>query len=270
MTSLCGIDKISDDKPARYIEYSIFKQSYFLTMPQYRNLPNGFIKIRNRLIIKIIPILSISVIAGLLINYQSNKNTHIDFSAWLIIALVLVCVLSYSVFKAVKKQKIIYNSYLLAIETNYLTREQDGLPLITIFVDDINEITKDKEGNLTIKTPDAAKQLTIPSSIESYDVVEKLMQSRCNITQITTKTFLQKFPFLLPLLTVALMVAVYTSNNKIIVLISGTAIVALLIWGLYEIRTSPKIDNATKNKAWWVLVVLASIIAVIYYKVFGS
>ena len=239
-------------------------------MPQYRNLPEGFTSIRNRLIVRIFPLLIIAVIAGLLIPYLSGKNTPVNFATWLITILLLIGVLSYSFFKAIKRQKTIYDSYLLTIETNYLTREQTGLPLVTIFFDEIIETTKDKEGNLFIKTREASKQLTVLSSIENYDAVEKLMQSKSNIIQANTKTLLQKFPFLLPLISVVCMVAVYASNNKIIVSISGTAIITLSIWGFYKIRTSSQIDQTVKNKAWWVLAVLASVIGIACFKVFGS
>ena len=80
---------------------------------------------------------------------------------------------------------------------------------------------------------------------------------------------MEKYQSLTGLLTVGLMLCVYTVNNKIIVGLTGTALVALFIWSFAKIRSSKNVDSKTKRGIWWILLVLASVIAVMVFKLTG-
>ena len=237
-------------------------------MPLYRNLPDNFKKLRKRIIITIAPIFLVIAIAVLLIRNNAEKNAQNDISTWLLVITVVAGILLYSIFKAIKQQKIIYDSYRLTVENDYIKQERKGVSSITLFFAEIKEVTKDNTGNLTLSGDKSTSKIVISPFIENYDELENLMRLRFDILPSGTQTLYQKFPFVIPLITVVLFVVVYASTNKILVLVSGMIIMILLIWSFYKIRTSPQIDRTIKSKAWWMLFVLASIIAIVYFKVF--
>ena len=61
----------------------------------------------------------------------------------------------------------------------------------------------------------------------------------------------------------------YTVTNKIIVGVTGTALVALMVWSFIKMRSSKNVDNNTKRYVWWVILVLASVIAMMFFKLTG-
>jgi hypothetical protein len=77
---------------------------------------------------------------------------------------------------------------------------------------------------------------------------------------------MQKFSTLFSLLTLGLMATVYLAKNKVAVGVSGTALLALLGYSFLEVRRSRNIDGKTKKGMWWLLLVIASILAVMYVK----
>ena len=72
------------------------------------------------------------------------------------------------------------------------------------------------------------------------------------------------------LVTVGLMLCVYTVTNKIIVALSGVLLVGLMLWSFLEVHRSKNIDTKTKRSMWWVILVLASVIAVMIMKLTGQ
>jgi hypothetical protein len=80
---------------------------------------------------------------------------------------------------------------------------------------------------------------------------------------------LQKYQSLTALLVVGLMLCVYMVNNKIIVALAGTIFTAIMISSFVKIRSSKNVDHRTKKIVWWGLIVLASVITVMIFKLTG-
>jgi heme A synthase len=77
---------------------------------------------------------------------------------------------------------------------------------------------------------------------------------------------MEKYQSFIGLVTVALLLCVYTVNNKIIVALTGSALVALLFWSFVKIRSSKNVDSKTKRSVWWVVLILVSVITVMFFK----
>ncbi len=212
----------------------------------------------------------IGVMAGLSISYFREKGGQTDLSQWLLVTIFLLGLIGYVIFKSIKRQREIYNSYLLTAGDDYLSRTQNGLSEITLLFSEITEITKDKYGNLLIRGQKTGQYIAVSAFLENYEEVNKLLQTVQPISQSNPKKTLQKYPLLLPLIVVSSMIAVCLSNNKVIVALSGIVFIVLIIFSFYKIRTSTLIDARIKDKSWWILIVLVSIIYMICTKIFGS
>jgi len=238
-------------------------------MTQYRNLPEGFTTVRKQLHSRAIPVILISMIGGLAICYFSENMQNQSFYVWAVMIFFLIAIMLYAFNKAIKTQKAAYESYELTIATDYLSRKQNGLPIVTIPFSEITQITEDKNG-LRVKGITKGSSIAISVFIENYLQIKDLLQSIKPISLPDPKNFLDKSPFLVALFPVALMIAVYTSNNKLIVGIAGSALIILMLWCFYKMQTTPQISKDIKSKSWMLFIVIASTIAIIYYKVFGT
>jgi len=239
-------------------------------MSQYKNNPKDFLILRKRILSRSIPVVFISSLAGIIIFYFSADSRSADILVWVIIIIFFLVIMTYSILKAIKRQKEMYDSYLLEINNEQLSRYQIGLPNASIAFNEITEIKEDKNGDLIIKGQNSQIQIAISSFLQNYTDVKDLLQAQKAINQIQTKNLFQKYPFVSGVIPGALMIAVYISNNKLVVSASGSAVIILMLWGFYNVRTSKLVDDKIKRNAWFMLIVIFSVVSIIYKKLIAN
>lgn len=235
-------------------------------MEQFKIRKDGFKEIKKATLIKTIPLSILAGIGGLIISYFNTNMHKTDVNVFLFIIPILIGLSIFGHFRVIRKQKEILDSYIITIDNNGITREQHNTPTITISNVDVIKIIKNSNGSFTIKGNSNIDVIGIPSQIDDYDKLEKLLSE---IKQISTKSreaFLQKISGIFSILTIGLMVAIYISKNKIIVGISGTILLVVLGYSFFELQRSKNIDRKTKNALWVLIPVTASIIGMMYLK----
>ena len=90
-----------------------------------------------------------------------------------------------------------------------------------------------------------------------------------SISENVPLSFIEKYPLALILVALTSMGGVYAVNNKIVVLLSGTTVSIILIWGFAESRKNKNISDKVKRSMWWVFVVLFSVIITVITKLTG-
>jgi len=216
-----------------------------------------------------LPVMLIAVTVGIVISYVNSKDKGIDINVLPIIIPLLGGAVGFGIYRGLNRQKALFESYTLTITNNLVTREQINTPAISIYFNDIKEITKNKKGGFTIKGKEAVDLIWVPIQIDNHSQLEKTLQDILPLTVRDKVSLLQKYPALTALATLGLMFCVYTADNKIIVGLTGSILVTLLIWSFVKIRSSKNVDNKTKKSAWWVFLVLASVIGVMIMKLSG-
>jgi hypothetical protein len=239
-------------------------------MEQFEIKQDGFKEIRKAMLIKTIPISLLAVFGGLAISYFNTNAQQSDVNVFPFVIPIVLGALAFGLYRGVNRQKEIFASYRLTLDINGITREQHHTPAITISNTDISEIIKNANGSFTIKGNSSVNVIGVPSQIEDY---EKLEKSLAEIRQISTKIsepFLQRFRGPLSILIIGLMAAVYISKDKIIVGVSGLVLLVFLGYSFFEVQRSKNVDSKTKKGVWWLILVTASIVGVMYYKLTGQ
>lgn len=206
---------------------------------------------------------------GITISTINSKSSETDINVLPFAIPIATLALGLGLYRGTNRQKALFESYVLTITNNLITREQLNTPTISIYFNEVKEIAKHKNGSFSIKGKDATDLIGIPSQIANYSQLETTLQSIQTIIVKDKVSFLQKNQSLAGLLTVGLMLCVYTVNNKVIVALTGITLVALMVWSFLKIRNSKNVDSKTKKSVWWVLLVLASVIAVMIFKLTG-
>ena len=238
-------------------------------MKVFKIRQDGFKEIKKQSLIRTIPIMLIVVAAGIVIGPINSKDKAAEINVLPIFIPVVVAALGFGLYRGISRQKSIFESYTLTITNNLVTREQLNTPVISIYFNDIKEIVKNKNGSFTIKGLNSAGLIGIPAQIDDYSQLETALQQIQPVIIRDKVSLLQKYQSLTGWVTIGLMLCVYTVNNKIIVGLTGTALVALMSWSFMNIRSSKNIDNKTKRNLWWVLLVIASVIGVMVFKLTG-
>lgn len=228
---------------------------------QFKIKENGFNEIQRKVLIKVM-LSCLIVVIGVGVIYYLNDG--LQFLNIYFIGFMTVVVV-FGLYNSVNKQKIIFESFKLTFDGNKVIREQSNTSIIEILYSDITEVIKNSNDSFIIKGKSALDFIIIPSQIEKYIEVENLLADIKPISTIN-KSFLQRFNGIVPVLTIGLMVAFYVSDDKIVICICGLILLIGLIYSLFEIQKSKNIDVKTKKGMWFILLVIASIIGVMYFK----
>ena len=100
-------------------------------------------------------------------------------------------------------------SYTLTITNNLITREQFITPTISIYFNEVSEISQQKNGTLTIKGRESSDLIVVLPQIDNYnDLIKSLEQ----ISTVVKKdvSFLEKYQSLTLLLTIGSMLCVHS------------------------------------------------------------
>jgi hypothetical protein len=235
-------------------------------MQEYNMKPDGFKEIRKQILIRTIPIMVVAITVGLLIGSLNSSDKYADINTLPILIPIILLLVGIGLYRGINRQKTLFESYKITIAENLVKREQLNTPIISIYFNDIQEIIQKSNGNFIVKGPEPKNVIIIPAQVNNYsELYNALNQIRPIITKPSNSLF-QKYQFLFVLLTLTLMVLVYTVSNKIVVATSGSFVILILMWSLIIIHTNKNIDIKTKKSSWWALVIVASVIYIMYNK----
>jgi hypothetical protein len=228
---------------------------------QFRNIPGRFHEVRRKLLLTTLPITLISMIGGVAL-FVLNRGTDTPLLTYLFMIPVLLGTVFIGKRNAIRKQEDIYDSYRLVISDQYIRREQNNTPDLTIARNEISKIVKLPDGAFVVKGQGMMNQVTIPAQIEQHEVVEELL------TEIGTVTPVNPLPLSIPaaILGVGLFAAVVASANKTVVGICGSLLVVIAGYSLVLLWMNKNVDRKTRNRSLVVLIMLASVIATMWYK----
>ena len=238
-------------------------------MQVFKIRQNGFKEIRKKILLRSIPTYLITVATVITIITVNSKQQDNEVNILPIFIPLMTAGIGFGIYRGLNRQKALFESYTLTITNNLITREQFNTPTISIYFNDIKEIVKHKNGSFTIKGKEAVDLIGIPVQIDDSSQLETALQQIHPIVVKDKVSFMEKYQSLTGLVTAGLMICVYTVNNKIIVALTGSALVTLLVWSFFKIRSSKNIDSKTKRTFWIITLVLASIIMVMFYKLTG-
>lgn len=237
---------------------------------QFKIKENGFAEIRNKMLWRAIPMMLIAGLGGMAISYFNTNQQSTDVNVWPFVIPIFLAAGAYGIISSIKRQKKIFDSYVLTIDENTIIREQNITPTISIPLEEINGITKQPNGAYIIKGTSSVDMIGIPVQIENMDELELLLSDIKEITINDKKSFTQKYIWASVIITLGLMAAVYTSSNKILVGFSGTILTIGLLYTLVTTQRSKHIDRKTKRGMWIVLILIFSIVSIMYYKLTGE
>lgn len=228
---------------------------------------NGFDEIKKQFIIKSVLFLLIAMSFGIAIVVFNAKDKEEVFNTLPFLLPIFLFALGSGIFKGLKRQKMLFQSYNLKFSENNVVREQVNTPTINIPFNDIKSISKDKNGGYAIKGKNAVETIFIPAQIENSENLEILFNRIKPIEDFKQSSFDEKYRIPMILLTLGGMVVVYVSFNKILVGICGLIVSSLLIRSFIQVITNKNMDSKTKRVGYYSLLVLVSVVVVTIMKI---
>jgi len=235
-------------------------------LEEYKIKPEGFKEIKKKMIIVMTPLMLLAIGAGFGMSFFNPSGQEMQYDSFPLFILFVLGVTIFGLYKAINRQRILFESYRLIISENEVRREQFNTPTISILHSDIHSIVKNANGGLTIRGRTNQDIFGVPSQIDNLEQLEQSLNHIKAVTYASTSIGL-KYLFLVAILTLGSMVTVYTATNKILVGFAGTIVTTILVWGFIETQRSKNLDTKTKRGSYLVIIVLISIISITIMKI---
>lgn len=230
---------------------------------------DGMKEIKKKSLLRSIPLMLLVLAGGLLIQMRNNGNVNAEVNVWPYLIPLVVIALGIGLYRGLKRQQQLLESYRITITRNMISREQANTPTISLYFDEIREISKLSGGSISIKGKKTEDVITIPQQIEDYDLLEKTLNDIKPISQIGQLPFIQRYGLMLAVFNIALMVIVYRVENKWIVGLAGLTFTAVMTWSYLSIKRSKNIDDQTRKMMRLSMVVILAVLAYIVFKLTG-
>ncbi|MGC4039978.1 MAG: hypothetical protein QM710_04075 [Flavobacterium sp.] len=235
-------------------------------MQEFKISEDRYKEITKATLIKAVPIMVLAMSAGITISYVNTKDQQNEINIFPYMIPFMILLMAFTMYRAVKRQMELLKSYRLIIENNTITREQYNTPTITIPIEKLNGIVKNPNGSFTIKGSSSFDVIVVPQQIVGYDELEKSLAEMKTISAIDTLSVLEKFRGLIVTATLGMMVAVYISHNKIVIGLCGTILLIALSYSFLQLQKNKNVDAKTKVGLLFILIVIASVIGTMYFK----
>jgi len=219
------------------------------------------------MLLKSIPFSLMVVVGGLLVAHFNSIGQKTDISTFPIVIPLCIGALIFGLYSGIRRQKEVFDSYILTVDHLGVTREQKNFPTIAISNEEIAEIKKNSNGSIILKGKFKGKIIFIPAQIDDYEKLEGLLSEKGQILVNSKEAFLQKFQWLFSILTLGIIAVLFISKDKIIVGVSGAVLLFILCNALFDMLKNKIIDNKTKMGMWWLVLVMVSIAVVVFYKI---
>jgi hypothetical protein len=238
-------------------------------MQTYSIRKEGIKEITNKNLLRSIPIMILALAGGILIGMRNTGNAEAEVNVWPYLIPLMVITLGIGLYRGLKKQEQLLATYRINITDDMISREQSNTPTISLYFNDVVEMSKLSGGSIIIKGKKPEDLITIPQQIENYDLLEKTLHNIKPISQSGQLPFLQRYGLVLAILNMALMVVVYRVENKWIVGLAGLVFTAVMIWSYLTIQRSKDIDNKTRKGLRLSILVIAAVLIYVIFKLTG-
>ncbi len=154
---------------------------------------NGFEEIKKKLIIRAVPTLLIAISFGIAIVFFNSKEKEDLYSNLPFMIPFLLFFAGFGIFRGLKRQKMLFESYQLIFSESDVTREQANTPTVNIQFINIKSITKDAKGGYIVKGKTTAETIFIPAQIENYENLEILLNQIKPFSESNEVSFDEKY-----------------------------------------------------------------------------
>ena len=239
-------------------------------MPDYKITQEGLKEIKKRVLKRLLLIFAVIFVFIILMSVFTAKSDQ-DLTITMPVTLVVVILLfTFSIRSALKNLNRSLSSYTLTVTDEYIARYQINIPTIKIPFTEIKAIERKSKYVLFVKGNSPHDIIQVFSQAEHYLEIESRLSHIRPIQPSTSKNLFLKYPAIYIIVLIGLMAAVYISMNKIVVLICSLIINGIMIWSFFKIQSSKNVEIKTRRFAWFIWIVIFSVVSVTIMKLIGT
>ena len=236
------------------------------TTTQFRTRPEGFAEVRKAHLVKTLPTIILALAVGLGLSFYQTADSGVALIVIPITITIALISVAIGLKIGLKRLKDIFDSFVLEINEQGITRKQYNTDDIFIPIGEIETINKNTDGGYTVVGRSSQNNIIIPKQMEDPDKLEAALAGVMPLTSHQVIPFLQKYRNLVGIVTMVLYVGVYLAHDKILLGTCAILLFSLLGYSFFEIQRNKNVDNTTKKTMWIIVLVGLSMLWNIYNK----
>jgi hypothetical protein len=143
-------------------------------MQQFKIPPAGIKDINRSTMRKLLPF-AVIVVGILTVTGSLDERGEFSLQMLFFMLLISAVLITLAFSFVLKRGRTSLESYTLTFTNNFIKREQLNLQPVAIYLSEVSEIKKQKNGGFIVKGADAASVIHIPPQIERYAEVESIL-----------------------------------------------------------------------------------------------
>lgn len=171
-----------------------------------------------------------------------------------------------ALFRSLKRQAVLFESMVLTVDDSGITRTQQDTPTKTLAADEITRIERVATGAFVIKGKNPTDTIWMPAQVASPEQLTSELARFGSVVPTPAPAWYTAYLSMIGLLVLPLMYFFFSSANKLVTILCGTALLATLGASQWIIFRSKDIDNGTKRVAWILWLVMLWIVATFVIK----
>ena len=136
------------------------------------------------MLVRAIPLVLVAAAVGMIIPMNDQRGRDAFVTVLPIIIPLILGALGFGLHLGIKRQRAVFENYVLRVEDSGVTREQGNTPTLHLAKEEIREIVKTSAGAFIVKGKSALNMIIVPAQIENPDVVEEQL---LRLAHINTK-----------------------------------------------------------------------------------
>lgn len=236
-------------------------------MYTFKTQPDGFRKIRRKLIFRDLPFLLLTFSSMIFIMALGQSERPINWNVIGIMFLSLALIFAFSFPQVMTTRRHIYEDFLLTIDEDGITREQYHTDTLTVPKDEVSKIYKTSNGGFVILGGPGSDPVIIPPQMEESDKLERLLS---NIKPFSEVPLLEKYKYLTILTVFGLFTAFNLVTNKWLAGIIGSVLLVIYGYTLYKTYRHKNIADISKGSIVLSLYLVFNIVRKLYSTIIGG
>lgn len=216
----------------------------------YRAAPDFVEKGNARVNQKMVPIF-VLLIAGSVLPIFLRPENRDDLNVMFFTLTFFALAMAFAVFLSLRRARACVRKFAdtfeLRVSETQLTRIAADTPDMTLSFADVTEAIQYPKRGMLLKTTGALQTLEFPEAMENYPEIVDFVRQRILVPLTVRDEKPWNSPVFAMVVGLALWVAFLNLNARIPVLLLGTALLGLAVWGIWALTKSPNVSKASKR-----------------------
>ena len=190
---------------------------------------------------------------------EADRNTAL---VSLLFVLPIMCLAGgFGLWRGYSRRRAVLQGFQVILERDEITRVMPGLADLTLFRDEITDLTETPLAGLTIRTADPRRWMAVPAALVDYEELRGVLAGWKTIRVLPRSRRIGLAVRIALLTAIAgALLATFFSMNPYVVVPCGIFLLVFCLWGLWSIQRSAMIDARTKLVSWVVLLPVLGVV----------